>query len=329
MSLKRSHAESNEGEGSTDIKTMRKVKIPGGLENKMIKGLPQKRVPDTPDHLPDLHIMFGAFGKVGKGKTVSYTNLINEYAKHGSLNAFYCISPTFEHNEPLKTVPWEPDGVFSGPEVVRNGEESLNQILEMIQEKKTEYEFEQEYKRIYKLWKTPKGQLQMTSEDWQIMHKENYRNPENIPWPCPCIVIDDMTHSPLMSASRQNNFTNLCLRHRHLYGLGVTIMGAFQNIHNGMAKDVRNNLGAALIYKTENKDDVEAIHRELGDGLSFETFSQMLFDATKEPHGFLFINRNADDADRFGNNFNEKYVWNPDEEKQKIFKTITNKKSKK
>ena len=106
-------------------------------------------------------------------------------------------------------------------------------------------------------------------------------------------------------------------------------MGAFQNIHNGMAKDVRNNLGAALIYKTENKDDVEAIHRELGDGLSFETFSQMLFDATKEPHGFLFINRNADDADRFGNNFNEKYVWDPDEEKQKIFKTITNKKSKK
>ncbi len=77
-----------------------------GLKNGEVKSKP-KRVPVVPSHLPKLHCLCGAFGVVRSGKSNALVNLIQAYHDCGGLNMLFCISPTYDSNTSLQTLPFE------------------------------------------------------------------------------------------------------------------------------------------------------------------------------------------------------------------------------
>ena len=291
--------------------------VKNGLKNGEVKSKP-KRVPKVPKHLPKLPILIGGFGVVRSGKTNAFVNLIQEYWNYGSINLLYCISPTYHSNSSLQTLPFEKDGIFTD---AKSSVGALHAIIEKIKEKNDEYKTEKAYKTVYK--KYIDNKVKLTWGDINILQRENYREPIRVKWPCPCIFIDDMTHTELMANTINNALSHLSLHHRHLDGVGVTIVQAFQTFKSGMPKVVRCNLGGIMLFPTCNMQEIEEIYKEISNNITFETFKKLLFEATKEPHSFLFINKLADNPNQqFGINFDRVFEINPVEERRKLLNTV-------
>lgn len=287
------------------------VNIPNGLENNEIQCTP-KRVPITPPHLPKLHTLAGAFGVVRSGKTVAFMNLITAYKQAGSLNLFYCISPTYESNATVQTIEW--DKVFTDPS---HGNEALDEIIQDIQKKHLEYEESIEYKKAFKRWLKNRE----TVADIHLLGKKGYAMPETVEWPQACIFIDDMTNTNLMINKIESKLANVALRHRHIDGVGVTIFAAFQTFKAGMPVQVRKNLGLILLFPNCNMKEIEDIYTEVSNNISYQKFREILFEATKDQHSFLCIDKLCDDPTKqFGINFNQKFIIDPVEERRKVLK---------
>lgn len=285
--------------------------IPNGLENGMVKSKP-KKVPKVPPHLPKLHCLCGAFGIVRSGKSNALTNLIMAYWKAKSLNLLFCISPTYESNSALQTLPFEKNGIYTNSE---SSVLALEDILHKVKEKTLEYEYEKKYKQAYKRFL----QEIATLSDMTLLHKENFRLPIHIPWPKPAIFIDDMTHTELMANTINNKLSHLSLHHRHLEGVGISIFQAFQTFKSGMPRVVRSNLGLILLFPTCNMREIQEIYEEVSNNITFETFKRLLFEATKNPHDFLRIDKLREDSSRqFGINFDRDFIIDPVEERRKL-----------
>lgn len=307
--------EPEEGETCGDY-NFKVAQIKNGLKNGAVQCKP-KRLPVVPSHLPKLPALFGAFGTCGAGKTNTYVNLIAAYQKHNSINDLYIMSPTYDSNASLQTLQVDPSKVYKE---AKGSIAALLDIKKKILQSVELYEIEKEYKRIYKKF-MKEGTNQLTFQEISLLSSQNYREPVNIPWPQPCIFIDDMTHTELMVNTINNELSHLALHHRHLEGVGVTIMMAFQTFKSGMPKVIRTNLGCALLYPTCNMKEIEEIYGELANHVSYKTFKQLLFEATKEPHGFLFINKNEKDPSKqFGINFDKNFIVDILEERRKILK---------
>ena len=324
-------------------------KVRNGLRNTEVKCKP-KRTPPTPPHLPKLPLLAGAFGVCKSGKSNALVNLIKAYTDAGSINFLYCISPTYHSNASLQTLPFIDErrktekeekanyrfyetsvskratkqafvGIFTDP---NTSVAALETIIRHIKQKNKEYKDEQAYKKLHKKWQ--KGVLRLTAEEWSYLDKEEFRDPIDVPWPQPGIFIDDMTHTPLMANSLNNVLSHLSLHHRHLDGVGVSIFQAFQTFKSGMPRVVRTNMSLIMLFPTCNMKEIEEIYAEVSNNITFDTFKKMLFEATKETHGFLMINKMADDCTRqFGINFDKVFVVDPVAERGKLlgYKTPT------
>jgi hypothetical protein len=284
-----------------------------GLKNGEVKSKP-KRIPKVPSHLPKLHCLCGAFGVVRSGKSNALVNLIQAYYDCGGLNMLFCISPTYESNTSLQTLPFEKDGIFIDS---HNSVQALESIIQIIQKRNTEYKEEKIYKKAYKAWLKDKATLQ----EYAIVNRQHFRPPIKIKWPQPGIFIDDMTHTELMANTINNKLSHLSLHHRHLDGVGVSIFQAFQTFKSGMPRVVRANLGLIMLFQTCNMREIEEIYSEVSNNITFDTFKKLLFEATKGPHDFLLINKLADDpCKQFGINFDRVFIIDPVEERRKLLK---------
>jgi hypothetical protein len=312
MSKKR-RANVLEGEPSISTSNLKIEPIQGGLLNGEVKSKP-KRVPIVPSHLPRLHCLCGAFGVVRSGKSNALVNLIKAYHECGGLNMIFCISPTYDSNTSLQTLPFEKNGVFTDS---TSSVLALERIIHMIQVRNEEYKSEKIYKSAFKAWRDGKA----TPEQHVVVNRQNYRLPMTIPWPQPGIFIDDMTHTELMANTINNKLSHLSLHHRHLDGVGVSIFQAFQTFKSGMPRVVRANLGLIMLFPTCNMREIEEIYSEVSNNITFDTFKKLLFEATKGTHDFLLINKLADDpCKQFGINFDRVFIIDPVEERRKLLK---------
>ncbi len=267
------------------MKSITLESIPGALKNGAVKCEP-KRLPICPAHLPQTPFLCGAFGVCRSGKTNAVVNLMQEYWDHKSINLMYCISPTYESNSALQTLPFIDErtdeekksmlknptlkaksfrGIFTDSD---NAVASLLSILNHIKLKKEEWELEEEYKVAYALYKKPLKQYLIKIEQWDMLNREKYRKPKDIPWPCPAIFIDDMTHTELMSNTIGNKLSHLSLHHRHLDGIGVTIFQAFQTFKSGMPKVVRTNISLIMLFGTCNLQEIDEMYKEVSNNIT-------------------------------------------------------------
>lgn len=285
--------------------------IPQGLANGEVKSKP-KRIPIVPSHLPKLHALCGAFGVVRSGKSNALVNLIQAYHQCGGLNMLFCISPTYDSNTSLQTLPFEPDGVFTDS---NHSVAALDSIIRIIQQRNMEYKAEKVYRKAYKAWKQGKA----SPTDISMLSRVHYRPPLDIKWPQPGIFIDDMTHTELMANTINNKLSHLSLHHRHLDGVGVSIFQAFQTFKSGMPRVVRANLGLIMLFPTCNMREIEEIYAEVSNNITFDTFKRLLFEATKGTHDFLLINKLAEDpCKQFGICFDRVFIIDPVEERRKL-----------
>ncbi len=286
-----------------------RVKIhydPRAIKNDDIQCEP-KRVPKVRPGWPSLHRLVGLVGHVGAGKTVTAVNFIKQNLDYGSFTKVYIISPTYDSNASLQTLPVDPDCVYTD---VMGGPQALNAVENDVLKLVNEYENEKEYKKAYKAW-THINRLGMhldrtTPEQKVLLQNEKYRPPREIPWPSPVLFIDDMAHTTLMSDSKSNPLSQLASRHRHLHGVGITIIIAIQSFRSGIPRFIRGNLTLTMLYNTIDMEEIDDLHAELANGVTKKTFKECLYIAFKSKHAFLMVDKKAEDPNKlFSRNFNE------------------------
>ena len=207
------------------------------LKNEKVKAelLP---VPEVPDGLFKLHTLAAFIGCRGSGKTNACVLLAQRYIDEGVFNRIFIISPTYESNPQFEALKPDPNDVYMS---IHGAIEDLTEILDKVKEDVDDHERREEYRAVYARWR----QNAATMKDMNLLEANEFRKPPNIPKPCPLLIIDDMSHSPLYQPSQKNPFINLCLRHRHLHRVGITIFMMvqtlpleFQNVYDKMFSNI-------------------------------------------------------------------------------------------
>lgn len=127
-----------------------------------------------------------------------------------------------------------------------------------------------------------------------------FHPPPKIKRPVPVLFIDDCSHSPIYSTSRENPLVNLTLRHRHIgaQGYGLSIQFAVQTFRSGVPKALRQNTMQFLIFKTNDIKTIMDIYEEVGAFVSKKDFIQLYHRAIQDDHDFLLIDMNAERAEK-------------------------------
>jgi hypothetical protein len=271
------------------------------LRNEKVKAvlLP---VPDVPEGLFKLHTLAAFIGCRGSGKTNACVLLAQRYLDEGSFNRVFIISPTFESNPQFETLKPDPNDVYKS---INNATQDLTEILEKVKEDVDDYERREEYRVIYQRYLRGIP----TQKDIQILEANDYKKPVKLPKPSPLLIIDDMSHSPLYQPSKHNPFINLCLRHRHLHRVGISIFMLVQTFTTGIPKCLRQNVQQYFLWPTHDMTQLEAMYHEFANVCSYEQFLQVFREATKEKHAFLTIDLNpSEETQRFRRNFDTALV---------------------
>lgn len=287
------------------------------LKNEKVKAelLP---VPEVPDGLFKLHTLAAFIGCRGSGKTNACVLLAQRYIDEGVFNRIFIISPTYESNPQFEALKPDPNDVYMS---IHGAIEDLTEILEKVKEDVDDHERREEYRAAYARWR----QNAATMKDMNLLEANEFRKPPNIPKPCPLLIIDDMSHSPLYQPSQKNPFINLCLRHRHLHRVGITIFMMVQTFTTGIPKCLRQNVQQYFLWPTRDMSQLEAMYHEFANICSFEQFLSVFKEATAAPHSFLTIDLNpTDEMQRFRQNFDRVLV--PPEETESSQKNKRRKK---
>jgi hypothetical protein len=288
-------------------KSPRLLSIANGV-NKEPLPVEEKRVPLVPPHLFKLHSLMAFIGSVGSGKTHEATKLTLEYIKCKCINQLYIISPTFEQQNVFKLLDQQKENLyiyktFSGEEALKNTIACVFKVLHMVEESMDEYVAYLEYMDIYHKWE--RGE-KLTMPEENVLAYNHYQPVEELEYPSPYLILDDLSHTQIYSSSRDNPFNNLCLRHRHYKECGITVIMLVQNFTNGVPKFLRQNIGQFFIFQTYDATNLKNIYEQIAGASTLETFLEVFEIATKEKHDFLTVDlRASNPAERFRKNFNE------------------------
>jgi hypothetical protein len=259
-------------------------------------------VPEIPDGLFKLHTLAAFIGCRGSGKTNACVLLSKRYLDEGVFNRVFIISPTYESNPQFEALRADPGDIYQS---IEGAVDDLKDILSKVEADVADHEKREQYRECYRRWKSGKASMR----DINLLEANDFQPPPNIPKPCPLLIIDDMSHSPLYQPSRHNPFINLCLRHRHLHRVGITIYMLVQTFTSGIPKCLRQNVQQYFIWPTHDMSQLEAMYHEFANLCTFDQFLAVFREATKEKHSFLTIDLNpSDESQRFRQNFDTALV---------------------
>lgn len=290
------------------------LNIPSAPKNQAVESRTVQS-PEYPKSLFKLHTLAAFFGPRGSGKTNGCVLLTKEYLKAGSFTRTYIISPTYESNPVFEEIPTAREDVYTDISTVL---QSIADVVNKIEQDVIMFENENLYRESYKRALRVKEGDQLDVADEIILSRQNYRKPVDLPRPYPLVIIDDCSHSQIYSLSKGNPFINLCLRHRHIggEGYGCSIFMLVQNFKTGVPKPIRQNLQQFFIWRTADRNQLEAMWEEFANLVDFDTFSQIYHHATDaDRHNFLTVDMNPiDERANFRKNFDTVlFVKNRDE----------------
>ena len=287
-----------------ESKSVVAVRLPKGLRNNPIKVKSGTHVPEHPSHLFKLHTLGAFVGTRGSGKTNACVVLAQEYIRFGSFTRVFLISPTYRSNNVFKVLKIEEGDVY---EDTFGCQDALHDIIRKIKLDVDAYNANLRYAQIHRKWKKKPSSL--NAEEMFVMEDMHYEDPLDLPIPSPVLIIDDMSHSDIFSGARKNPFINLCLRHRHLHEVGLSIFMLLQNYrsHGSIPKALRENIQQFFIWKVRDMSVLRAIHAEFANLIDFDDFRRIFNHATSESdHDFLTVDLNPEDKVlTFRKNFDE------------------------
>lgn len=271
------------------------------------KGLKYKSLPtpEVSDGLFRLHTLAAFIGPRGSGKTNAVVLLARRYLDDKSINRIFIISPTYDSNRIFDLLEPSPEDVFKNMQTCLA---DLNTIVAKVKQMVEEYREYEEIANIFKKWraflngKGPALPLPMYNK----LENMGFKAPPVIPRPSPLLIIDDMSHSDLYTPSKKNGFINLCLRHRHLFQVGLSIFMLVQTFKTGIPKCLRQNIQQFFLWPTHDMSQLESMYDEFANMCTKEDFLEMFQRATSGKHNFMTIDMNASDPIlRFRKNFDE------------------------
>lgn len=266
------------------------------------KSLP---TPETSDGIFKLHTLAAFIGPRGSGKTNAVVLLARRYLDDKSINRIFIISPTYDSNRIFEILEPAQEDVFKN---MHSCLADLNIIIAKVKEMVVEYKEYEIIADMFTKWKKflagkgPPLPLPMYNK----LETLGFKEPERIPRPSPLLIIDDMSHSDLYTPSKKNGFINLCLRHRHLFQVGLSIFMLVQTFKTGIPKCLRQNIQQFFLWPTHDMSQLESMYDEFANMCTKEDFMEMFKRATSGSHNFMTIDMNArDPLLRFRKNFDQ------------------------
>lgn len=265
------------------------------------KSLP---TPEVSEGLFKLHTLSAFIGPRGSGKTNAVVLLARRYLDDGSINRIFIISPTYDSNRIFDLLEPSPEDVFKN---MHSCLADLNTIVAKVKQMVDDYRAYEEVAKIFKLWRAfLKGGPPLPLPMYNKLENMGFKAPPPVPRPAPLLIIDDMSHSDLYTPSKKNGFINLCLRHRHLFQVGLSIFMLVQTFKTGIPKCLRQNIQQFFLWPTHDMSQLESMYDEFANMCTKEDFLEMFQRATSGKHNFMTIDMNARDPIlRFRRNFDE------------------------
>lgn len=268
-------------------------------------GLKYKKLPtpETADSLFALHTLAAFIGPRGSGKTNAVVLLAKRYLDDGSINRVFIISPTYDSNRIFDLLHPQPEDVYKS---MHSCLQDLQTILSQIEQMVLDFNRNKAYNKIYDSWKRFESGVgpALSMMNYNIVERNNFEPMERLPRPSPLLIIDDMSHSDLYTPSKKNAFINLCLRHRHIFKVGVSIFMLVQTFKTGIPKCLRQNIQQFFLWPTHDMSQLESMYEEFANLCTREDFMEMFLRTTKTPHQFMTIDLNAKEPLlRFRKNF--------------------------
>lgn len=294
--------------------------IPGSCPNLPIPCDLRGDNKEFPEGLYPIHCVCAFIGPRGAGKTTALINLVANYLKHEAFDRLFIISPTYESNP-------EYDYLFQKMKIKEEHREEyicksvnrapafLENILMEFKADGLEYEAYQKYKQLYDRWRDGEILIQRELDKLSAM---NFAKPDDLPRPSACLIVDDMTHTALLS--RHSPYPHLLIKHRHVGGtnIGMSIFTLVHNFKTGIPKCARQNVQVFHIWPTADESQLKSIWEETcGGTVPYTTFYQMyrtaIFDEEankkhEQGHNFFVVDPyNKNVQKRFRQNF-DKYL---------------------
>jgi len=235
-------------------------------------------------------------GACGSGKTHQAINLVRDYVDHGCIDRVMVVSPTFASNPAFDAL----QDVISIDDVYTafgREHESIADVQRKVIAAGESYRNEKRYKEVYDLWlQSGRDTDSMTANEKSLLEQENFREARDPLMPSIALIIDDCSHSPIFLSSTDNPFTNLCLRHRHVGGIGLTIIFCVQTYRSGVPKALRQGcIRQIALFPTKDHSQLDAVYDEVGNLVSKAAFMKAYRDATRgSDHNFLLIDSTPD-----------------------------------
>ncbi len=332
------------------MESIAEVDVPHGLPNRKVEVRALHTPPKTPNHLFALHNLMAFVGNCGSGKTNALVSLVREYLNHNTFTRVFVISPTFASNDVWQALPEIDQHLREGKEneteiskllesymerkegggkkEEKESEEflqasdvytdsmqaqaAIQDILDKIEDERDLWRASVAYSNAYRKWlKHRKDELALSPVEQGLLRNMQFEPPEVLLKPVPLLIIDDQSHTDLFQQSPRNPFINLCLRHRHIHEVGLTIMICVQNYRTGIPKCLRQNIRTFFIFATKDRTQTDAVLEEVGNIVDKDTFYRLYGMAIQgSDHDFLTIdmhppatNTDLKRAIRFRKNF--------------------------
>lgn len=273
-----------------------------GLANKHLKVVQASPRP-VPDGMPKLSFLMNVVASRGGGKTNAVLNFMRLYDKTRSFDKVYLFSPTY-HNEPKNQLYNDLD-----VKLTVNTSYSDDIFREVLEEIRADIDEYKEYQRRMKLWekfKKIKRIEQLSPEELIELDVDMGWEEPTTEWkrgmPTSCLIFDDLVgNKELYRSDSKGPFYNFVILHRHLLS---SIIFLSQVWHNGVPRQIRNNLSCLMLFANKSDKMKLEIAQEMSAFVKPDEFVRMWDWATEEPHSFFFIDMDAKDKRlRFRKNF--------------------------
>lgn len=283
---------------------MKKFHLKSAVSNVHIKEGDKIRLDHPPAMFP-LHFTMALIGGTNSGKTTACINVVSAYINYHSFNHVFLICPTADENISFQRLHLPRENVYAGANAAKNPIACIEDVISRIGQAKIEYDQNEIYKQAW--LRHQRGTA--TVEDEIMLQVRHFRPPENLPFPSPALILDDLSHTEVYSTSRGNPFNNLFLRHRHIHGVGISIFLLVQNFRSGIPLHIRQNIRVYCLWHTHDEKQLQAMFEELATVCDKDQFYTVYDEATRTPHHFLCVDLyNEDPALRFRENFDKVLV---------------------
>ena len=269
---------------------------------------------DTPPDIPKLHTLMLVSGKRGGGKSVATVNFVKKLQDLELLDRVLLITPTYHSNKQIWDLAEIADEDILEPEL-----HVLKTIIGIIEAERAEWDLYLQQKELYLQFKKDvrKKRVTQIDEESLLLYQDygffegppQWKYKQEVP-PRLFLIIDDCLGCKMFNPS--GGLTSFIIKHRHLgKGLGISVAMLVQSYscQGGIARPIRENCTALLLFKCKDEQQRKKIWSEVGTDVELEHFDEMYNYATSEPYNFLFVDFSPKTPEQqFRRNFEEYLV---------------------